>query len=433
MSAFGDSSATSALHAELVRKWIKDPLATPLAKDLARLAGKTTVSTPSTPPSRTTSGLDAAAHLLAELAAALVDDPAAEEETHESVLQAASEAFSGVSGGAEKDAVASFLTSSVEQGILDPRVVRILTTVNQGFVAPVSIELKLRLGMDYISSDVRDSWMVSISVDRQAQTVSVTHAKAEVGLSIPFALSWSLTVVTTWAADPVEDALLSSSLSIRELDVAGLDRVHMEHISGALKPFLAPHAATTTQLALASLPDTETPTLALIGASLDALPDVLFENGPPDPAEYLASLQLDMNNLSTLPPPLGTFAALTTLTATSNRLTEIPSCVFELSSLTTLHLGSNSISEVPDEIRALSSLTDLSLSYNSIRSLPLSLSTLPSLRKLYISNNNLAYIPTDLQFLSSLEVLHIHNNDGYPKELSGLDVPAIIDYLRARG
>jgi|GEM_PF-2783534 len=96
-------------------------------------------------------------------------------------------------------------------------------------------------------------------------------------------------------------------------------------------------------------------------------------------------LYLHHNNLTALPPEIGTLSNLLELTASHNQLTSLPPEIGNLKKLVSLNVASNRITQLPVEIGQMTSLTELHLSQNPIKQLPVkAFSTLPHLKVLDI-------------------------------------------------
>lgn len=113
----------------------------------------------------------------------------------------------------------------------------------------------------------------------------------------------------------------------------------------------------------------------------------------------------------------------------------ISSLLWDYDDLGLLDLNHNNLKSIPDDIYKLSNLKSLRLSYNKLTSLPESLTHLMNLKELElsdnnlggfytedtdfrfdsliylnISNNNISKVPKSLKYLTNLQTLHISNN-----------------------
>jgi len=116
--------------------------------------------------------------------------------------------------------------------------------------------------------------------------------------------------------------------------------------------------------------------------------------------------------LHTLPPDLGTLAALETLDLQGNRLTEIPESIGDLPRLQRLRLQRNALREVPASIGRLRALEELALGENRLRALPAAFPELRGLRELHVNDNPLARLPDAFGALTALRVLNLSHAVG---------------------
>lgn len=157
---------------------------------------------------------------------------------------------------------------------------------------------------------------------------------------------------------------------------------------------------------------------------LSTLPDAL---GSP----CLRTLCVGHNNLialpSTLPP------TLTTLHANDNQISDLTPIV-ALKSLVHVQLQENDIASLPSEIGQLLQLQTLRLEFNALSTLPIALARAPALKVLTLNGNAFENVPACLsstELLNTLEVLIIgllHDDDTSTNEQ--LD-KAPLTYLRA--
>lgn len=128
-------------------------------------------------------------------------------------------------------------------------------------------------------------------------------------------------------------------------------------------------------------------------------------------------ISLDMGgvNLKNLPPTSG---------------------LFSFTFLATLYLNHNALSSIPPEIAKLRHLELLDLSGNNLTSLPPELGMLTQLKELYVFDNHLSTLPPELGTLHQLQTLGIEGNplDAQLKALVQKDgTPALVSYLRDTG
>ncbi|MEH1868818.1 MAG: COR domain-containing protein [Nostoc sp.] len=149
----------------------------------------------------------------------------------------------------------------------------------------------------------------------------------------------------------------------------------------------------------------------------------------------LTELSLSNNQLSSLPPEFSQLSNLTRLSLSNNQLSSLPPEISQLSNLTTLLLSNNQLSSLPPEISQLSNLTELSLHNNQLSSLPPEFSQLSNLTELYLHNNQLSSLPPEISQLSNLTTLLLSNNPQLtspPPEIVEQGTQAILTYLRER-
>ena len=99
------------------------------------------------------------------------------------------------------------------------------------------------------------------------------------------------------------------------------------------------------------------------------------------------------------------------LKLSGNEFTSIPESIFEIDSLLTLNLNENNISSIPDDITALNNLKKLELSGNQFTLFPDNLGELENLMKLDLGYNNIESLPSDiLSTLTNLGCLNLEHN-----------------------
>ena len=92
-----------------------------------------------------------------------------------------------------------------------------------------------------------------------------------------------------------------------------------------------------------------------------------------------------------------------------NELSTIPRCILELPSLQKLNLSHNKLVDLPDVPEWSSHLTELDLSYNMLSSMPLN-TVAPAVRVLNISNNKFHTVPICVCSFTTLQSLDLGNN-----------------------
>ena len=124
----------------------------------------------------------------------------------------------------------------------------------------------------------------------------------------------------------------------------------------------------------------------------------------------LTELYLYNNQLISLPDSFVNLIALTELYLNNNQLTSLPDSFENLSALAVLYLRYNQLNTLPDSFGRLTSLTNLGLGENQLISLPDSFGNLTALKQLYLGENQLTSLPDSFGNLSALRVLYLKNN-----------------------
>ena len=134
----------------------------------------------------------------------------------------------------------------------------------------------------------------------------------------------------------------------------------------------------------------------------------------------LESLNLDRNQLTSIPEQIQTLTNLTTLYLDGNELTSLPEQIGLLTNLTILNLESNEITCVPGQIQHLTNLTYLNLDSNELTSLPEQIQHLTNLITLDLGGNEITCVPEQIQKLTKLERLYLKKNNIPDEEKSKL-------------
>ena len=124
----------------------------------------------------------------------------------------------------------------------------------------------------------------------------------------------------------------------------------------------------------------------------------------------LLSVDLSNNQLKTLPEEFGAGAKTTlrSLNLETNQLPTVPPCILRLTALSRLNLCYNKLINIPDEIRELAGLKELQLSGNQLTKLPASLEALDQLQLLLLDDNRFTVLDSPLP--ASLEALDLQGN-----------------------
>lgn len=123
----------------------------------------------------------------------------------------------------------------------------------------------------------------------------------------------------------------------------------------------------------------------------------------------LKKLNLNANQLESLPEELAQCNALSSLYVSQNKLIKTPQVLSKLSALTECYLQTNLLEEFPIELENLPVLQKFLIGNNQIKSIP-SITGFQRLKELSISRNSLTSIDTSLAQLSSLTKLDISYN-----------------------
>jgi Leucine Rich Repeat (LRR) protein len=127
---------------------------------------------------------------------------------------------------------------------------------------------------------------------------------------------------------------------------------------------------------------------------------------------WLTELDLEDNELTSLPDTLGNLTALTSLNLSYNRLTSLPEWIGNFTFLSTLTLDGNKFKSLPDSIGNLTALTVLYLDTNQLESLPDSIGNLTALRAFYLRFNKLRSLPGTVRNLAkTMTLLNLEFDD----------------------
>ncbi|WP_420420689.1 leucine-rich repeat domain-containing protein [Simkania sp.] len=124
---------------------------------------------------------------------------------------------------------------------------------------------------------------------------------------------------------------------------------------------------------------------------------------------FLAESKVGLR-LTYLPPEIGRFTELRSLTIMKTGLQQIPHQIGKLSKLRKLSLNDNRLTKLPPEIEQCRELKSLILSRNVIEELPLEIGNLTQLTELSLTDNDLKELPLELGDLTNLELLRLGEN-----------------------
>lgn len=123
----------------------------------------------------------------------------------------------------------------------------------------------------------------------------------------------------------------------------------------------------------------------------------------------LRTLDISDNKFTALPPEIGTFLQLKSLTANHNRLSVLPSELGGLTKLETLSVIGNKLSNIPPTLSQLINLKQLYLSENDIKTFPSVVCGLKHLDILDLSKNKITIVPSGIGNLHVTE-LNLNQN-----------------------
>ncbi|MBC8256826.1 MAG: choice-of-anchor B family protein [Candidatus Marinimicrobia bacterium] len=129
-------------------------------------------------------------------------------------------------------------------------------------------------------------------------------------------------------------------------------------------------------------------------------------------AGRVISINLSNRDLTTLiiPDNFSSLNSLSYLQLQGNQLTTIPEIITSVSNLTVLNVSDNQLSDLPGNLEELNRLTILNLSINQFTMIPDGLINISSLIELGFSDNQLTSIPTNIDEFINLEILILNNN-----------------------
>jgi Leucine-rich repeat (LRR) protein len=127
-------------------------------------------------------------------------------------------------------------------------------------------------------------------------------------------------------------------------------------------------------------------------ADLDGLTDFLY---------------LHDNQLTSLPPSLGSLTKLRYLNISENAFEVLPESIFCMTSLIELRASDNRLASLQDSIGHLACLRELHLRNNQLTSLPESIAALEELRQIDLRGNPLTHLPAAIAALPRLEKLDL--------------------------
>lgn len=98
-----------------------------------------------------------------------------------------------------------------------------------------------------------------------------------------------------------------------------------------------------------------------------------------------------------------------------------------LSNLSSLQLQNNNLTSLPAELWRLTNLTELNLGFNQLKEVPIEVGHLINLRELFLHNNEISGIPSQIGRLDHLKILDLTGNKlvSLPGELLKLNLTSL--------
>ncbi|KAL6503040.1 hypothetical protein OROHE_023942 [Orobanche hederae] len=132
-------------------------------------------------------------------------------------------------------------------------------------------------------------------------------------------------------------------------------------------------------------------------------------------------MELDGNQVTTLPDEVGQLVKLEKLSISRNQLCNLPETIGSLRNdwailnpfdrLVILNVSNNKITFLPESIGSCFSLEEIHADENSMEELPISVCRLGNLKSLRLDNNNVKEIPPSLlKDCKSLQNISLHGN-----------------------
>ncbi|MBS0651271.1 MAG: leucine-rich repeat domain-containing protein [Verrucomicrobia bacterium] len=140
---------------------------------------------------------------------------------------------------------------------------------------------------------------------------------------------------------------------------------------------------------------------------------------------HVYALDLSHLELEFLPPEIGLFTQLKTLSLRYNSLSSITPQIGNLVQLSHLNVEHNHLKELPPEIGKLLQLSYLNASHNRLQALPREIGNLVRLVQLYLEHNELESLPPEIIKLTRLFQFCVYGNNlrNLPSEILSLVTP----------
>ncbi|KAJ3609941.1 hypothetical protein NHX12_022035 [Muraenolepis orangiensis] len=158
------------------------------------------------------------------------------------------------------------------------------------------------------------------------------------------------------------------------------------------------------------LRDLPKPFFQLIKLRKLGLSDNEIQRLPPEIANFMQLVELDVSRNAQEPDTIGHLVSLKDLWLDGNQLSEIPAEVGSMKSLVCLDVSENKLEHLPEELGNLLQLTDLLVSQNLIEVLPQSIGKLGRLSILKADQNRLMHLPEGIGNCESLTELVLTEN-----------------------
>ncbi|CAL1543463.1 unnamed protein product [Lymnaea stagnalis] len=153
--------------------------------------------------------------------------------------------------------------------------------------------------------------------------------------------------------------------------------------------------------------------------NLDTIPDCILQR-----SAVLHSLQLDNNEITSLPSTIGLFKKLIVLDISSNNMSFICDEICQLTKLRTLIAKNNKLTtdSFPKNFGSLKLLEVINVSGNNIEIFPPQFTELDKLQVLHCGGNRIKELPSAIKSLTRLQVLYLGGNQL-------MEIPAEVGYL----
>eukprot|EP01119_Soliformovum_irregulare_P012995 TRINITY_DN3422_c0_g1_i3.p1 TRINITY_DN3422_c0_g1~~TRINITY_DN3422_c0_g1_i3.p1 ORF type:complete len:988 (-),score=346.47 TRINITY_DN3422_c0_g1_i3:57-3020(-) len=141
--------------------------------------------------------------------------------------------------------------------------------------------------------------------------------------------------------------------------------------------------------------------LSLKGNGLSSIPGGVISN-----MKKLRDLNLNDNQIASIPVELCKLPELQVLSVTANQISELPAAVSSLKKLAVLRIGFNKLKSIPEQLTLLTGLEEINIGSNQITALPAGIAKLPQLFDFFAGYNQIANLPLEndqqLQYLDKL-------------------------------